>query len=219
MKETLLDFLEKCEAENKVFTVKWDAGGDQTIITYFLNENELSYDSNDILGELSQYLIQEFDLPGVGEYYNEGGGLFVLEEKEKILFKYDEFAYGEIYDKEVTSEIRLDEFSILLNSKLKDLLGDSLSNSIKFYGSTTFLPNERDNFFELSNAELDEILQEQVKKEIKKYVIPKFDPPYDGTEIGYSGKISSKEIVIEELFQLKYWVDKNKKNEKLYLFE
>ncbi len=38
-------------------------------------------------------------------------------------------------------------------------------------------------------------------------------------EIGYAGIIKEDEIVIEELYKIKYNIDKNKKREKLFLFE
>ena len=43
------------------------------------------------MNELATYLIEEFDLPNAGEYYNDGGGELSIEDETRVLFIYDEF--------------------------------------------------------------------------------------------------------------------------------
>ena len=223
LRENLLKRLLKYQEENKKLSVKWDAGGDQTIINFFLDGKDLRYHlSDDLLKNFARYLVEEFELPNVGEYYNQGGGMISIENGTKILFEYEEFAYGEIYDDNIESEIKLEGFSIDSNMESKKLLEELNQLELNFYGTTSFLLKEIDDF-ELSTPSYDYRVRKskfaEIQNYIKKHALEKFSPPLEGSEILYVGKIKEDKIIFEEISQLKFYIDKNKQNESRYILE
>lgn len=221
LKTKLIGRLKEYKQNGKIFSVKWDGGGDETIINFYL-ENEVIPDYEDeVLTELAGHLVEVFDLPNAGEYYNEGKGTISLDDKNQILIVYDEFAYGEKYDEEIESEKSIEEFSIPSSEECKKILENMNEISLNFYGSTSFLSEISDDF-EISSARFDKTIKKEklleVQKEIKKNALAKFEPPFDASEIGYSGKIDENQITFEELYQIKYFVDKHNKEATKILF-
>jgi len=222
LKEKLLKRLKEYENNNEKLIVKWNTGGDETIINFYLKGNVLPYHTDEIVNDLASYLIEEFDLPNAGEYYNDGGGEISIDKENKILFVYDEFAYGESYDENFDTENIEEEFSIITSLSSKQLLNELNQKELDFYGSTSFLLQESDDFRAYTTKDMFRIKKEklrEVHEHIKVHILSKLSPPFEATEIGYSGKIKEDEILIEELYQTKYYIDKNKKNEKVYLLE
>lgn len=221
LKENLLRRLKEYEKKNKSLTVKWNTGGDETIINFFLETEVISYE-DELMNKLATYLIEEFDLPNAGEYYNDGGGEFLIEKGNKILFVYDEFSYGESYDEDLETDNIEEEFSIAPDQNSKQLLDELNQTELDFHGSTSFLLEESLDF-EIYTSNNEFRIRKGKLKDIHDYIkihaLEKLTPPYEGTEIGYSGKIKEDEILFEELYRIKYYIDKNKKKERIYLLE
>lgn len=221
LKEKLLIRLNEYKKENKKLTVKWDTGGDETIINFFLENNALPH-TNELMNELAAYLIEAFDLPNAGEYYNEGGGALSIENENSILFIYDEFAYRESYGEHLESENLEEEFSIAPHPSSQRLLADLNQKELNFNGSASFLLEASFHFDIYSSNDASSIKKEafdEIKNYIKIHALAKIQPPFEGKEIVFSGRIKEDEILFEEFYQIKYNIDKNKKEEKIYLLD
>lgn len=221
LKGKLLKLLTEYENTGKTLIVKWNAGGDETIVNYFCNEVPLGYHSFDFLEELRIYLVEEFNLPNAGEYYNDGRGKFSIVNEDEILFEFDEYAYFENYEGEIESEMFEETFTV--NFSNKKFLEEYSLLETNFYGSISFLQEREHEELQMDISGIDEdILNDKLKtlnQVIKKYILSKFDPPFQDLEINYSGKITIDKIIIDEFYRIKYTVDKNRKNEKKYLFK
>lgn len=222
LKEKLLEYLKNYEQDGHQLVIKWNTGGDETIINFYMDDESYPAYLDDIYSAFTSYLIEEFELPNAGEYYNNGGGVLSVEQGNRILFEYDEYAYGEIYDEDTESQNNIDAFNIPATDQSRQLLDYFNENELLFHGSTCFL-NEVTDEFRVYTKDFDK----KVKKEraldlfqiIKKSAIEKFTPPHDASEIHYSGILIENEIRFEDVYQLNYFLDKNKVKEKKYLFE
>lgn len=221
LKTKLIEKLKTLEGNGKKLAVKWDAGGDQTVLNFYLDKDVLPYYEDEVLEPLRTYLIEEFDLPNAGEYYNEGKGIFSIENEHQIAMVYDEFAYGEKYDKDFESEESIVEFSIPSTESCQKILDVSNKTTLNFYGSTSFLYEVSDHFEVYANPLKDKNKQAilDLQQTIKQNALSKFEPPFEGSEIGYAGTIDANQITVEELYQIKYWIDKDNKSAKKFLFE
>lgn len=86
--DATLDILES----GKVITLKWDCGGDQAIITVFIDSEELPI-GNAYGNQLEFYLMKLLDLPDAGEFALDGGGE-IIDEDEKIFLVYESILKG-----------------------------------------------------------------------------------------------------------------------------
>jgi len=86
-KDQLKQIIKKAINSEKEISVKWDCGGDQAIITVYIDGTELNYD-NAFAQEMDMYLINKLDLPDVGEFAMEGGGKIIMEQ-ENIYIEYE----------------------------------------------------------------------------------------------------------------------------------
>lgn len=74
--------------------VRWDCGNDESILATDLNGAELPFDytdANDLAVNLSNYLLDLLELPGVGAFELRGGGRIVLESDKVVLHYQSEF--------------------------------------------------------------------------------------------------------------------------------
>ena len=73
--------------QKQTLTAKWDCGGDQAIIDYYLNGNQIAYQSQlyEALEDLSQLMIWSLELPEVGDYGVIGEGRFYFDDKNRFL--------------------------------------------------------------------------------------------------------------------------------------
>lgn len=87
IKEDLLNYL---NAGKKV-TLTWDCGGDQAIVTTFIEGKELSsffngeYQEHEFPALLEHFVITELELPDVGEFSLEGTGEIVKENNKLVI--------------------------------------------------------------------------------------------------------------------------------------
>ncbi len=134
-KTQLTTLLESLKQNNQKLTAIWDAGGDQTIITFYIDKQEYRFEDNEPLWNyLYSLLTTQFELPNAGESYNEGGGEFQLDENGDIQFEYNEFYYFE--DEENISNVDIQK---TLGGKSFPLEITNLkgkNSSIEFFGST-----------------------------------------------------------------------------------
>ncbi len=82
LKYSLQDLLE----EGKQIKVTWDCGGDEAILSIWIDEVRLPYD-HELAEALDLYLVNYLELPSVGEFQMEGGGK-ITQTEEGLLFSY-----------------------------------------------------------------------------------------------------------------------------------
>lgn len=220
VKDKLIEKLKELQKSNEKLTVKWDAGGDETLVNYFIKDKNFPY-PNEMLRDLTSYLIEEFQLPNAGEYYNKGGGTISLTDDNRILLEYDEYAFFEGHESD-ESENFLTEFFVEDSLDIKPLLSIFSLQKISFYGSMSF-HHKKSEYFEtyIPRNEKNEYKTKlkQFQEQLQKEILSKLKEPPKNLEIGYSGHIAANEIVVEDIYVLKYVIDKDNKNEKKYLFE
>lgn len=76
----------------KKITVQWDCGGDEAIITSFIDGEQLMY-NNSFARELDMYLINFLHLPDTGPFSMVGKGTVVLKDNE-IYLEYESIMIG-----------------------------------------------------------------------------------------------------------------------------
>lgn len=69
---------EVLESGNKL-TLRWDCGGDEAIISSFINGTPMDY-QDELAEELDLYLINFLELPSAGEFSMEGTGEVIYED-------------------------------------------------------------------------------------------------------------------------------------------
>jgi hypothetical protein len=210
--------LREFQQYGKKLVVAWDTGGDDQIITFsFTDKTEPNLD-NEVYSNLISYLIEEFELPKNGENYNEGTGTFSIEDDGRVLFEFDEYAYADLSE----SDHYVEEFSIPATETMKILLTDCKTSKLDFYGSVSLL-KEVSQYIQLStDADIIKLKEERMiklREEIKEIVLAKCKPPYDGSQITYSGTIDQENIYFNSLSQVTYTIFEDNENKKMYLFE
>ena len=83
----------------KEIDIKWDCGGDEAILSFFINDKQISYD-NKLVEMLDIYLINHLALPSAGEFAMEGGGKIILENNQVFIEYYSEVSYAEGVEEE-----------------------------------------------------------------------------------------------------------------------
>lgn len=74
--------------------VRWDCGNDESLLFIDLDGIELPFDytaANDLAVNLSSYLLDLLELPGIGVFELRGGGRIMLEGEEVVLHYESEF--------------------------------------------------------------------------------------------------------------------------------
>ena len=88
--------------------VRWDCGNDESILFIDLDGAELPFnytDVNDLAVNLTDYLLNLLELPGIGGFELRGGGHIVLEGEEVVLHYKSEFVdYEGSWVDELTEE-------------------------------------------------------------------------------------------------------------------
>ena len=88
LKEEIIELIKS----GKEITLKWNCGGDEAIITTFIDGQEMDYGSK-FVEELSIYLINYLNLPDVGEISVEGEGQ-LIEDKGEVYIEYESIMKG-----------------------------------------------------------------------------------------------------------------------------
>ena len=88
LKEETLKLLK----EGKEITLKWNCGGDEAIVTPYLNGEQMDY-RDKYVEKLYIYLANYLNLPDVGEFDMEGEGK-LIEEKGEIYIEYESIMKG-----------------------------------------------------------------------------------------------------------------------------
>jgi hypothetical protein len=95
LKEKILASIEA----GKKITLKWDCGGDEALISVFMNNEQLKYD-NAFSQELELYLVNYLNLPDTGQFELEGDGE-IIQENEGLFIVYESILKGiEDYENE-----------------------------------------------------------------------------------------------------------------------
>lgn len=84
LKQTWIDRLSKGDK----LTVRWDAGGDECLVTVFSNNEAINWqedDDNDPTYSLIDLIIAKLDLPNAGVYFVEGGGELFAQNGQLLL--------------------------------------------------------------------------------------------------------------------------------------
>ncbi len=222
MKKQLIKRLKEYEESDMQLSVKWNGGGDETIIQYQIGDKYVPYDNDTLLIELTRLLVEKFDIPNVGEYYNEGGGIFSVDGQERVSIIYDEFAYGDADDDEIESESMLRDIRVPsseINTKILEFYNQEVLN---FYGTISFL-SESKNHLETDFGMVDmQMLNEHhtsIKEKFKEVVLNQIKGSYNSVEITYSGKMDKNHIYFDEIYKVNYFIDKNHNSQVKILFQ
>jgi len=218
LKEKLIKALKEFEKENKILTVAWNGGGDETFVNYYLDGEHFTSEQIDFFEELTEYLVVDFDIPNAGEHFSEGDGKFLVEDQNRIVLLYNEMTHFE--DFEDFEEILAEEYWINVDSKL--FFERVNIKEIKFYGSIELFDNELQyKEAELSDINLSQQQLEDIKAHLTKTVIEQFDSPFGqfNTEIEYAGILFPEKILLEEISIIETTLEKDDKQVKKYLFE
>ncbi|MEM1134278.1 MAG: hypothetical protein AAGI07_00455 [Bacteroidota bacterium] len=112
LKDQIIEILNS----GKRITLKWNCGGDEAIVTTFVDGKQVSYNDK-FAEELDIYIVNYLDLPDVGEFQMEGEGE-IVEENGKVYLECESTLLGyEGYTDEGKSEgwvktnTREDEYS------------------------------------------------------------------------------------------------------------
>lgn len=108
--EIIKEALRELQKNNKKLIVKWDAGGDETLVN-FPGEKIMNYDDSldkalTIYTELRSIIRKKLDLPNAGEDYDRGQGEIFLNERNQVILKFDSQRYYEVY---VEAERKLED--------------------------------------------------------------------------------------------------------------
>ena len=76
----------------KEISLKWDCGGDEAIITIYLDGERMDYNDK-FVEDLYIYLVNYLNLPDVGEFSMEGKGK-LIEEKGDVYIEYESIMKG-----------------------------------------------------------------------------------------------------------------------------
>lgn len=205
--QKIVDKLDHYKRYNNKLTCTWDAGGDDTVIHFQLDGKKLSYGgSQEFLFTLREIIADKLDLPNAGEYYNQGIGKIFLNDDDQILIQYDEFAYFELEDDFVQSNLELlvehtfpsikkRKYPIIINGTI-ELESHILTDDIDFYckEEPAIIPRKE-------KAEIEEFIKQELSKNL---VWNKKD-----TAVSYFGSIESDLLLIQEVYLTKFKVDKN----------
>lgn len=85
------EIIQILEAGKKI-KLKWDCGNDQAIVTIFIDEKKLAYDSPILIG-LDMYLINYLNLPTVGELELVGEGE-IIDENDQLYLECESILVG-----------------------------------------------------------------------------------------------------------------------------
>lgn len=214
LKEEVIDLLKDLRSKEETLTIEWDAGGDNTLVNFYLNDKTPIYDRNDnsVFYKLRDHLIDKFELPNAGEYYNDGMAMLALDENDEVLITYSEIAYYDDYDNEVDE---IDD--IVVEHSLK--LDFNKFNSLNFFGEFSNLPIKSEDYFRIQqefsiSASLENELKELIKDQFYKNPIL----TQDLISISFGGEISEAQIIINDISYYKHIVAKDNVNKTEPLF-
>ena len=134
-KAKLVDLLKKIMLEEKQLSVKWDTGGDQTIVNFEIDGKPNPYNNDMLYDDLRAFLIEKFELPNAGEYYNNGDGIIDLDEDGEVIIEYNECAYYEDSWSDVDTNNLEKEIQLEDKTNVSALLKEFELKEISFYGS------------------------------------------------------------------------------------
>jgi hypothetical protein len=222
MKTELLAYLRSLEQKGVSLSVKWDAGGDETILTFYENGKRVTEAYEGLYGKLRDFLIQQFDLPNAGEYYNEGEGTFGRE-GEQVTFLFSELAYS-LYESDGFESIHLeDDLTAPPLSAAKDFLAAMAWEEAYLYGSIFYFRGKIENeTFGLMGPEASRPPSHPyagaLKEESSRIARSRIKQAFQQGEIRYSAKFTATETCFEEISLLKYATDKDHRGKKVILF-
>ncbi|UZR98165.1 hypothetical protein [Chondrinema litorale] len=214
LKEEVIDLLKDLRSKEETLTIKWDAGGDNTLVNFYLNNITPVYDKydNSVFHKLRDHIIDKFELPNAGEYYNDGEAKLLLDENDEVLITYSEIAYYDDYDNEV------DEIDDIVVEHSLKIDFDKFS-SLNFFGEFSSFPTKSEDYFRIQqefsiSAALEKELKELIKDQFYKNPIL----TQDLISISFGGEINETQIIINDISYYKHVVEKDNVNKTEPLF-
>lgn len=188
------------QKEDKKMFVKWESGGDDRMLNFFVNEKEIKYNEDKLLNEFGNYIGDKINLHAVGPVYTKGKGLVYLDKNDQIYLKFDGLGYS--YEEDILEDDLEDEIldvAIEISQKQIDYLTKIGLNNIHFYGSYSSIEAKQ---FSIDVKYVDEEtilfcnnLQLQIEQWSSNYIKDKSKK----IEVSYDGDINSDRIMINEL--------------------
>ena len=218
LQQSTQKLLSDLKQKNQQLLVKWNAGGDETIVNIYTKEGSKEKYFNERGYELNDHIADLLELPNAGEYYNNGNGEIYIE-SELIFFKYNELAYYE--DDEVEEErIKLDIKMPNIEPCKKYIKGKRLAK-INYYGSISYLDKLERNFtMNVHNTERKHthLFKKELHEIIEKNILNLYKNKRRLVDICYGGYIAIDTIYIDQITIYKYTLDKNNKGKIRPLF-
>lgn len=219
LQQSTQKILSDLKQKNQQLLVKWNAGGDESLVNIYTLENGKEKYLNTREYELNWHITQLLDLPNAGEYYNNGSGEIYIGADQMIYFKYDELAYH--------TELNVKEKIIELNASVDNLklckqyMQGKRITEIKFYGTISFLA-EKETHFSLAIHRAERQAASSflsiLRYKIEDVVLQKYKGKKKLIDINYEGVITNEKIMVEDLLTLQYSVDKENKGKIRPLF-
>ena len=97
--------------EGKTLTAKWDAGGDETLVSLYVDGKQLSFNSEHFFA-ICDVIADQLELPNAGEWFVKGGGT-IRREANQIVIDHESTGFGYGWDPETDREFEIDEESIV----------------------------------------------------------------------------------------------------------
>lgn len=184
----MVKMIKRYEAEHAVIKVSWEAGGDECPVYCTVN-GKADYPPEDekLFNKICSLIIQELDLPGAGEIYNNGFGQ--LYTKEDKLFIRTTYTYYEYYYED--EEEGVPSSALRLNIQLPDPFGwESLLKRADLQVSASL---DNKGIFDLRlwlnirNGDDYDITEEQEKfyEDFLRKEFEKFKPEFSKTKSGH----------------------------------
>ncbi len=107
--QLLKEALDTFQKQGLAITTEWDAGGDQCICQVKIGEDEnVLYKNLRVCDYLAELVMEQLQLPSVGEVYHQGNGVIELNEEESIVILFSaEFGY---YDEDYYYDEKTGEY-------------------------------------------------------------------------------------------------------------
>lgn len=135
----LVEYIRKLERENNTIFIRWEAGGDECPVYFYLNDsNTFSLQDEKVFDQISTLVIDTLELPGAGEIWNKGGALLFTRDQDLVVrtnFLY--YQYG-IEPANVDKKLRFELPDPFQLSQYFIRAEISVSMSLSFDGSYNF---------------------------------------------------------------------------------
>lgn len=200
--------------QKQTLAAKWDCGGDQAIIDYYLDGKQVHYQSQlyEALEDLSQLMIWSLELPEVGDYGVTGEGRFYFDDKNRFLIEYSGIGVTPSYPKMNWDEAagKWIETYKYKNESIEEETIYEFPNPLLLHSSTVFFYAEVNHKKEIilkgSDGDLKDVNLDIIKDMFLNLEMTRVQPIIDSLEdnfvvrLDYEGTILENRLTISSIY-------------------